>query len=157
MATGEEGALHGPAGGKGSGEAADISQIKVKGDKDVATEGPGAERQIKGTVKKKNPTAAGGSGMLEPGEVAGVVNRRIGAIKGCYEQALKRDPTLQGKVTVRFTISGSGKVSDAKCIVNELTPAVGSCIEDAFMRFRFPPPEGGAVTFEYPFMFTPAG
>jgi hypothetical protein len=82
VATGEDGALHGPAGGKGSGEAADISQIKVNGDKNVATEGPGAERQIKGTVKKKNPTAAGGSGMLEPGEVAGVVNKRIGAIKG---------------------------------------------------------------------------
>jgi outer membrane biosynthesis protein TonB len=157
VATGEDGALHGPAGGKGSGEAADISQIKVKGDKDVATEGPGAERQIKGTVKKKNPTAAGGSGMLEPGEVAGVVNRRIGAIKGCYEQALKRDPTLQGKITIRFTISGSGKVSDAKCIVNELPPAVCSCVQDSFLRFRFPPPEGGAVTFEYPFLFTPAG
>ena len=157
VATGEDGALRGPAGGKGSGEAADISQIKVSDGKDVATEGPGAERQVKGTVRKKNPTAAGGSGMLEPGEVAGVVNKRIGAIKGCYEQALKRDPTLQGKLTIRFTISGSGKVSDAKCTLNELPPAVCSCVEGAFMRFRFPPPEGGAVTFEFPFMFTPAG
>ena len=157
VATGENGALHGPAGGKGSGEAADVSQIKVDGDKNVATAGPGAERKIEGRVRKKDPTASGGSGMLDPSDVAGVVNRRLGAIKGCYEQSLKRDPTLQGKVTIRFTISGSGKVSDAKCIVNEVSPAVCSCIEDAFMRFRFPPPEGGAVTFEYPFLFTPAG
>jgi hypothetical protein len=157
VATGEEGALHGPAGGKGSGEAADISQIKVTDGKDVATEGPGAERKIEGRVRKKDPVASGGSGMLEPGEVAGVVNKRMGAIKGCYEQALKRNPSLQGKLSILFTISGSGKVSSAKCTVNELTPEVCSCIEGAFLRFRFPPPEGGTVTFEYPFLFQPAG
>jgi len=157
VATGEEGALHGPAGGKGSGEAADISQIKVGDGKDVATEGPGAERKIEGKVRKKDPIASGGSGMLEPGEVAGVVARRMGAIKGCYEQALKRNPSLQGKLSILFTISGSGKVSSAKCTVNELTPEVCSCIESAFLRFRFPPPEGGTVTFEYPFLFQPAG
>ena len=157
VATGEEGALHGPAGGKGSGEAADISQIKVGDGKDVATEGPGAERKIEGRVRKKDPIASGGSGMLEPGEVAGVVNKRMGAIKGCYEQALKRNPSLQGKLSILFTISGSGKVSQAKCTVNELTPEVCSCIQSAFLRFRFPPPEGGTVTFEYPFLFQPAG
>jgi hypothetical protein len=157
VATGEDGALHGPAGSKGSGEAADISQIKVGDGKDVATEGPGAERKIQGKVKQKNPVAAGGSGMLETSEVASAVNRRMGAIKGCYEQALKRNPSLQGKLTILFTIAGSGKVSSAKCTLNELTPDVCSCIENAFLRFRFPAPEGGTVTFEYPFLFQPAG
>ncbi len=159
VATGETGgSLKGPAGGKGSGEAADISQLRVKGgDKSVKTAGPGAEKKIKGNVKKKAPMASGGTGMMSASDVAKVVNRRLGAIKGCYEQALKRDPTLQGKVTVRFTISGSGKVTTARTTLNELTPAVGNCMVSAFKRFRFPPPEGGTVTFEYPFMFTPAG
>ena len=50
VATGETGgSLKGPAGGKGSGEAADISQLKVKGgDKSVKTAGPGKEKKIKG-------------------------------------------------------------------------------------------------------------
>jgi TonB family protein len=152
------GSLKGPAGGKGSGEAADISQIKVKGgDATVKTAGPGPEKKIKGKVKKKKPIASGGTGMMSASDVAKVVNRRLGAIKGCYEQALKRNPTLAGKVTIRFTISGSGKVTTARTTLNELTPAVGNCMVSAFKRFRFPPPEGGTVTFEYPFMFTPAG
>ncbi len=159
VATGETGgSLKGPAGGKGSGEAADISQIKVKGgDKTVKTAGPGTERKIKGKVKKKRPVASGGTGMLAAQDVAKEVNRKIGAIKGCYEQALKRDPTLSGKVTIQFTIKGDGRVSSARTTMNELTPAVGSCMVKAFKRMRFPPPEGGTVTFEYPFMFTPAG
>jgi TonB family protein len=159
VATGETaGSLKGPAGGKGSGEAADISQIKVAGgDATVKTAGPGPEKKIKGKIKKKKPVASGGTGMMSSSDVAKVVNRRLGALKGCYEQALKRNPQLSGKVTIRFTISGSGKVTTARTTLNELTPQVGNCMVAAFKRFRFPPPEGGTVTFEYPFMFTPAG
>jgi len=159
VATGDNaGSLKGPAGGKGSGEAADISQIKVSGgDATVKTAGPGPEKKIKGNVKKKQPVASGGTGMMSASDVAKVVNRRLGAIKGCYEQALKRNPTLAGKVTIRFTISGAGTVTTARTTLNELTPDVGNCMVNAFKRFRFPPPEGGTVTFEYPFMFTPAG
>ena len=60
-------------------------------------------------------------------------------------------------MTIRFTVSGSGKVTAARATVNELSPDVGSCIVGAFQGFRFPPPEGGTATFEYPFLFTPAG
>jgi len=157
VATGEASGLK-SAGGKHSGEAADISQIKVKkGKSDVVTGGAGPERKIKGKLRKKKPVASGGTGMLNPADLSKIVGRKTGSIKSCYEQALKRNPTLKGKVTVRFTISGSGKVSTARAVVNELTKGVGDCIVRTFKRFRFPPPEGGSVTFEYPFMFTPAG
>jgi outer membrane biosynthesis protein TonB len=158
VATGEIGGkLKGPSGGKGSGEAADISQIKVAGgDKTVKTAGPAKEKKISGRVRKKKPVASGGTGMMSSSDVSKVVNRKIGAIKGCYEQALKRNPSLKGKITIRFTISGSGKVTTARATLNELNPQVGNCITRAFKRFRFPPPEGGTVTFEYPFLFTPA-
>ncbi|MBN2527279.1 MAG: AgmX/PglI C-terminal domain-containing protein [Deltaproteobacteria bacterium] len=152
-----KGKLSGPAGGKGGETAADVEQIKSsEGDKDVKTRGPGPEKQIRGTVKKKAPMASGGTGMMSSGDVASVVNRRIGAIKGCYERGLKRDPSLTGKITIRFTISGSGKVTTARPTLNQLNGEVGDCITSAFLRFRFPPPEGGTVTFEYPFLFTPA-
>jgi uncharacterized membrane protein len=151
------GALRGPAGGKGSGEAADISQLRMEGgDAVVRTEGPGQEKQIRGEVKRKEPSAIDGTGVLSPQEVAKVVNRRLGAIKGCYERALRRNPNLEGKVTIQFTVAGGGKVTSARATLNELTPEVGECIVSAFMRFRFPEPEGGSTTFEYPFLFTPA-
>ena len=145
------------AGGKGSGEAADLSQVRVAGaDKNVKTGGAGPERTIKGRVRKKAPTASGGTGMMSSSDVARVVNKRLGAIKGCYERGLKRNPGLQGKITIRFTISGSGRVTTARATLNQLNPEVGACITGAFKRFRFPPPDGGEVTFEYPFLFTPA-
>lgn len=153
----EEGALSGPAGAKGSGEAADISQIKVKGDKDVATAGPGEEKKVTGHVKKKDPSISGGSGTLDQGEVARIIGGKQGAIKGCYEQALKRNPALKGKITIVITIGGTGRVSSAKCTVNELTPEVCSCITDMFNRVRFPPPENGSVEITAPFFLTPGG
>lgn len=158
VASGDQaGLLRNAAGGKDSGEAADIDQLKMKGgDANVRTEGAGEERKIKGNIRQKNPAAIGGEGALDSKLVAQEVNRRIGVLKGCYERALRRDPTLSGKIIIQFTISGSGKVSSAKATTNELTPEVGSCITSAFMGFRFPPPEGGSLTFEYPFMFTPA-
>jgi hypothetical protein len=159
VATGDAaGKLRGPAGGKGSGEAADVSQIRMSGgDADVRTSGAGSERAVRGDVKRRNPTAVDGTGVLNPQEVAKVVNRRLGAIKGCYERALRRNPTLEGRITIRFTVAGSGKVSSASATQNELSPDVADCITSAFKSFRFPPPEGGTATFEYPFMFSPAG
>ncbi|MCP4196045.1 MAG: energy transducer TonB [Proteobacteria bacterium] len=157
VATGGDSALRGPAGGKGTGEVADISQLRMTGgDVAVKTAGAGKERKVTGKVRKKKPTAVDGTGDLSPQEVAKVVNRRIGAIKGCYERALRRNPNLEGKITVRFTISGSGKVSTARTTLNELSPEVGNCIVSAFKRFRFPQPDGGALTVEYPFLFTPS-
>ena len=157
VASGEAGKLRGPAGGKGSGEAADISQLRMQGgDANVKTAGAGSERKVTGQVRKKAPSAVDGTGVLSPAEVVKVVNRRIGAIKGCYERALRKNPSLEGKITVRFTVAGSGKVSAARTTLNELSPDVGNCIVAAFKGFRFPQPDGGSLTVEYPFLFTPA-
>ncbi len=157
VAIGGDRTLRGPAGGQGTGEVADISQLRMQGgDVAVKTAGAGKERKVTGKVRKKKPTAVDGTGDLSPQEVAKVVNRRIGAIKGCYERALRRNPNLEGKITVRFTIAGSGKVSTARTTLNELSSEVGNCIVSAFKRFRFPQPDGGALTVEYPFLFTPS-
>jgi hypothetical protein len=88
--------------------------------------------------------------------VARIINNSTGAIKGCYERALRRDPNLGGKVTVQFTIAGTGKVSAARTTLNELTPEVGDCIVSVFKRLRFPQPDGGYLVMESPFMFTSA-
>ena len=157
VATGESGKLRGPAGGKGSGEAADIEQVRLKGgDAEVKTGGAGTERKIKVQVKRKNAAAIEGTGALDGQEVNRIIGQKMGAIKGCYERALRRDPNLKGKLIVRFTISGSGKVTAARTVQNDLTPEVGDCVSSAFKRFRFPQPDGGSLTMESPFMFLPS-
>jgi outer membrane biosynthesis protein TonB len=157
VATGDNRSLRGPAGGKGGGEVADIGQVKMKGgDAAVKTGGAGQERKVKVTVKRKNASAVDGTGALNPQEVNKVIGRRMGAIKGCYERALRRDPNLKGKLVVRFTIAGSGRVTAARIVENDLTPEVGNCVVSRFKAFRFPQPDGGSLTMESPFMFMPA-
>jgi hypothetical protein len=43
------------------------------------------------------------------------VRQRYGTIRRCYETTLARDPTVEGRVTVRFVIEQTGGVSSA-CI-----------------------------------------
>jgi hypothetical protein len=157
VATSDSGKLNGPAGGTGTGEAVEIGQVEMKGaDAAVMTQGAGQEKQVRGDVKRKNAAAVEGTGELDSKEVNRIIGQKMAAVKGCYERALRRDPNLKGKLVIRFTISGSGKVTSAEAIENDLTPEVGTCVADAFKRFRFPEPEGGSLTMESPFMFLPS-
>lgn len=82
------------------------------------------------------------------------MNRRSGALKGCYESELKKDDSLQGKIKVQFTIEASGRVNQVKVVENTLNATVGQCVTAQIQRWRFPSPEGGDVTIVYPFVFS---
>jgi hypothetical protein len=80
----------------------------------------------------------------------------MAAIKGCYEKALKRTPTLGGKIEVSIEISIAGKVTSVEA--NDDTvgdPEVFSCIKTRITGWRFPPAKGNSVTVVYPFIFEP--
>ncbi|VAX03984.1 hypothetical protein MNBD_GAMMA20-1109 [hydrothermal vent metagenome] len=53
-------------------------------------------------------------------EVSLVFDRNKGAIYSLYSRALRKDPTLQGKVVLEITIASSGKVTACKIISSEL-------------------------------------
>ncbi|QQR89238.1 MAG: energy transducer TonB [Myxococcales bacterium] len=115
------------------------------------------ERKIKGSANVGGGGDVGGSGDFDSSLVVKMIRQRLGAIKACYERELKRNPSLSGKVTVEFTIQQSGSVSGAKSVENSTgDAAVAGCVVSAVQRFRFNPgPEGGSVTFRYPFVFEP--
>ena len=143
--------------GDGAGGAADISQLRAEGGgKAVKSDGMGSERQVRGKMKRGRAAAVGGGGTLSADAVRRTVGRAIGGIKGCYERALRRNPTLGGRVSIRFTIGGGGRVVSASASNNTISPEVGNCIVARIRSLRFPPPEGGNVTFSYPFFFQPA-
>ena len=48
---------------------------------------------------------------------------RLGAIKACYDRALKHNPTLGGKIVVRFEISTVGKVTKGDDVVSRIAAA----------------------------------
>lgn len=129
------------------------------GGKAVSEGGALGERAVSGNIKLEDGDEIGGTGEFDAKRVVAEVKKRLGAIKSCYERELRRNPTLQGKVTVEFTIEQSGTISKARATENTTgDAAVASCVVNAVKAFRFNPgPEGGSVTFSYPFVFAPQG
>ena len=79
-------------------------------------------------------------------------------IKACYERALQKDPTLYGKVAVRWIIDPTGAVPRASLSASTLgNTETEACILRRVRRWRFPPPRGGGVVqVTYPWIFKPS-
>ncbi len=140
------------SGGSGSGRVADVGGLRGGGS--IAGGGTGtaaAEKTVKASLKTEAPAV---DGELDPNMVAKEVKTRLGAIKACYERALKRNPNLSGKVVIHWTITQAGTVSGVDVEQDTLGDAeVASCIKALVARWRFPAPSGGSVDVSFPFVF----
>ena len=96
-------------------------------------------------------------GALDKSLVDAVVRRHLNQIRYCYQRELTKNPSLGGKVVVKFVIAKDGTVSSATTKSSTLAnAAVEGCINGRFMRFQFPEPKGGGIVIvSYPFLFSP--
>ena len=123
--------------------------------RNVTTEDKGAaqEAAVKANVRTGSLGEEGGLGKIDNNAVAAVFSRRKGAIKACYEKELRRNAGLKGRITLRFTIGTSGRITNIDVSQNTTgDDAIASCIIDKVQSWKFDPPSGGAVTFTYPFI-----
>ena len=98
------------------------------------------------------------SGRLPPEVVRRIIRQNFGRFRLCYENGLRRNPNLQGRVAVRFVIGADGAVSNLGNGGSDMPDGgVVSCIVRAFADLSFPKPERGIVTVVYPIMFSPGG
>jgi Ca-activated chloride channel family protein len=97
------------------------------------------------------------SGRLPPEVIQRIVRMNFGRFRFCYEQGLRRDPRLGGRVAVRFVIGRDGAVAAAESAGSDLPSGeVIGCVVRSFSALSFPQPEGGVVTVVYPIVFAPA-
>jgi hypothetical protein len=98
-------------------------------------------------------------GSLDKEIIRRIVRHNINQVRYCYEQALTKQPKLDGRLVAQFTISGTGAVIASVVQSSTLhSPAVEMCVVNAIRRWEFPAPEGrGLAIVSYPFQFTPAG
>ncbi len=112
-----------------------------------------------GTKKQGAVTVSGEVirvGGMDAALIDGVVKQHLNSFRYCYQRQLQRDPTLRGKVTLKWVIAGDGSVSSA-AVKTDTTGngVVGTCMAGVARRMRFPEPKGGLVIVIYPFLFSP--
>lgn len=98
-------------------------------------------------------------GGLDLDMVSEVIRRNMGQIRFCYEQGLQLDPSISGRVGVRFTIGGNGQVKVADVENTTLnSKQIEECILMRLKSWKFPLPDSGVdVKVSYPFSFKRTG
>lgn len=147
--------------GKGSGG---INTASLSRDTGGAGLGGRATTKVSSPVGLKGGAAAGGkrkgkgrgaSRDLEKIQIA--FDRNKGAIYSIYNRALRKNPTLQGKVVLNITIAPSGKVTVCKIVSSELDdPKLERKLMQRVKLIDFGAENVGAFTFTYPIDFFPA-
>lgn len=148
-------------GGGGKGEGIGIGRVGTIGT-DLGNQG-GFSRGLTQKTHVAKPPRVRAEGVTTSGRLPGEVIQRIvrqnfGRYRFCYEQGLRGNPNLQGRVAVRFVIGRDGGVSQVQNGGSDMPDAnVVSCVVRSFYGLSFPAPENGIVTVNYPIMFQPGG
>ena len=144
------------------GEAAraigDQARSDFKGDGRHKTDGSGSFGLRRGEVSLPSGP---GEGVVSDGSVSREAIRRVilanlGAIRACYQSALRTNPRIEGKVTLHWEVAARGDVTSSHFQAD--TPemrAVGECVRLRLRAWKFPePPQGSRYTVDYPFRFS---
>ncbi|MGI9342410.1 MAG: AgmX/PglI C-terminal domain-containing protein [Gammaproteobacteria bacterium] len=90
-------------------------------------------------------------------EIEMVFDQNKGAIYALYNRALRRDPTLQGKMVLRLTIEPSGAVSMCEVVSTEIEdPELQRKLVNRIKLFRFEQKDVARITTTKPIDFFPA-
>lgn len=96
------------------------------------------------------------NGHLPPEVIQRIVRQNDGRYRFCYQQALKSNPELTGRVAVKFLIARDGSVAFSADGGSDIPDAgVRQCVVSSFTQLSFPPPDSGVVTVVYPIVFSP--
>jgi TonB family protein len=111
------------------------------------------------TVLPKNAAAGAGAYRytIDPYAVREKIKRDLPKINRCYESALRDEPDLEGKVSVRFAVVRAGYVRNVDVVQNTTGNAsVERCVARIVSELRFPRRRTGkSVRFTFPFVFAP--
>ncbi len=116
----------------------------------AGTRGAGGRGGSKGKSKGR-----GASRDLEQIQIT--FDRNKGGIYAIYNRALRKDPSLQGKVVLKITISPTGKVTACDIVSSELNdPKLERKLVQRVKMINFGAANVAPFTFSYPIDFFPA-
>lgn len=112
-------------------------------------------RPVRAVKTKKKTVVEKDTGNLAAKDIKKVFRFHKTAMRKCYERQLKANPNLEGKVRLSVRIASSGKVTSARA--SGLTGQVHRCMVSQAKTMKFPKPEGGSVSVNKPYSFSPKG
>ncbi|WP_043711786.1 adventurous gliding motility protein GltJ [Corallococcus macrosporus] len=91
---------------------------------------------------------------LQQSDIMAVVLANKPAIVKCVNEQKKKDPSLSGKLVMRWTIQTSGKTSSVSCRTNEFRSTyMASCISGLIKSWSFPRHKRQGEPIDFPFTF----
>ncbi|MDX1508130.1 MAG: AgmX/PglI C-terminal domain-containing protein [Woeseiaceae bacterium] len=110
--------------------------------------------QAGGTARR---SGSSGKASRSREEIELVFDRNKGAIFALYNRALRRDPTLEGKLVLRLTIAPDGSVTACEIVSSELNdPDLEQRLVQRIKLFRFEARDVEPITTTKPIDFFPA-
>lgn len=105
----------------------------------------------------KGNTAKGRKAIRDLEKIQMTFDRNKGAIYTIYNRALRKNPSLQGKVVLKITIAPSGKVTACQVVSSELgNPKLERKLAQRVKMINFGAADVTSFTFSYPIDFFPA-
>ena len=121
--------------------------------------GIGAAGKLKrrGGMAKVSGRGASVQGSLDRSIIAKIIKKHLNQIRHCYQKELNKNPNLYGKIVIKFTIGGNGRVTRASVANTTMrNVSVEDCVARVIKHIMFPKPKGGGiVVVSYPFVFKP--
>jgi len=139
--------------GTGSGTGRDDASIgdlaKAKGGSAAVGDGPATK--VSGRISSGTVDVSGG----DPAKIKSAISKYTGQVKACYEQRLKSNPQLSGRVELLWYIN-SGRVSSVEVLGNSTGDSeLASCIALKVRTWRFPADLETDTEVMYPFILSP--
>lgn len=109
-------------------------------------------------LKAKRGGGGNDGPTLDPRAANKIVLEGAGAMRSCYERALKKNAALQYQagvgLTLDITVKPTGSVDDV-AVVPSIDHDMTSCIKNAAMRWKFPSFQGESVVIQQKVTLTP--
>ncbi|MEK7392286.1 MAG: AgmX/PglI C-terminal domain-containing protein [Fibrobacterota bacterium] len=129
---------------------------RATGDKIRLGTQPGTGVVMRRTVLAPKPTdlvLGEDLGSRSPESILRVIRTHIGGFRYSYDKALKENPDIGGKISVRFTIAPSGDVVAIEIVSSSTgVEALDAEIKEKARRMKFDSIEKGNVTVTYAFV-----
>ncbi len=120
------------------------------------TNGTGTGVALRPIISAPKPTdveLGGEAGSRSAESILRVIRQHIGGFRYSYEKALKENPNIGGKISLKFTISPSGDITSIEIVSSSTgVVALDDDIKDKARRMKFDNIERGNVTVTYAFV-----